>query len=225
MKVENNNVFIWKGGKSITVNVDLVRIYHLRERDEGVVETDGFDGERSRAEQVESEGSKGLASEESSKEGHWRGRRVISKGSTESSNNKEKRHQSKRRPPVRKKWRKRSEPSSMVENTEMERRSHGSCKWRERPIQVTLPSGTRKMTRRKAAYENQVLSGRSSPGPPRGAADNERQVLPGRSSPYPLRNRLRFSERQAATGRISPYLTRAGRVETAMSRSIFRPYK
>ncbi|GFT53510.1 uncharacterized protein NPIL_504851 [Nephila pilipes] len=41
MKVENNNVAIWKGGKLITVNIDQVRIYHSRERDEGVVETDG----------------------------------------------------------------------------------------------------------------------------------------------------------------------------------------
>ncbi|GFT62358.1 hypothetical protein NPIL_589311 [Nephila pilipes] len=58
MKVENNNVVIWKGSKLITVNVDQVRIYHPRERDEGVVETDGLDGEGSRAEQVESEYSK-----------------------------------------------------------------------------------------------------------------------------------------------------------------------
>ncbi|GFS76543.1 uncharacterized protein NPIL_147811 [Nephila pilipes] len=92
-----------------------------RKRDEGVVETYGLNGEGSSAEQVETEGSKGLANEESSKEGQWRGRRVRSKGSTESSNNKEKRHQSKRRPPVRRKWRKRSEPSSVVENTEVER--------------------------------------------------------------------------------------------------------
>ncbi|GFT10952.1 hypothetical protein NPIL_543951 [Nephila pilipes] len=54
MKVENINVVIWKGGKLITVNVDQVRIYHPREREEGVVETDGLNGERSMAEQVES---------------------------------------------------------------------------------------------------------------------------------------------------------------------------
>ncbi|GFT44355.1 hypothetical protein NPIL_533071 [Nephila pilipes] len=54
MKVENNNVIIWKEGKSITVDVDQVRIYQPRERDEGVVETDGLNGERSREEQVES---------------------------------------------------------------------------------------------------------------------------------------------------------------------------
>ncbi|GFT88918.1 hypothetical protein NPIL_72561 [Nephila pilipes] len=80
------------------MNVDQVRIYHPRERDEGVVETDGLNGKRSR---VESEYSKGLANEESSKEGQWRGRRVRSKGSTESSNNKERRHRNKRRPPRR----------------------------------------------------------------------------------------------------------------------------
>ncbi|GFT41029.1 uncharacterized protein NPIL_437791 [Nephila pilipes] len=68
MKVEHNIVNIWKGGKLITVNVNQVRIYHPRERDEGVVETDGLDGEGSRVEQVETEGSKGLAREESSKE-------------------------------------------------------------------------------------------------------------------------------------------------------------
>ncbi|GFT00218.1 hypothetical protein NPIL_524301 [Nephila pilipes] len=71
MKVENNNVVIWKGGKSITVIVDQVRIYHPRERDEGVVEADGLDGDGSMAEQVETEGRKSLAREESSKEEQW----------------------------------------------------------------------------------------------------------------------------------------------------------
>ncbi|GFS78775.1 hypothetical protein NPIL_325341 [Nephila pilipes] len=80
-----------------------VRIYYPRERDEGVVETDGLDGEVSR---VESEYSKGLDSEETSKRKQCRGRRMMSEGSTESSNNKERRHLSKRRPPVRRNWRK-----------------------------------------------------------------------------------------------------------------------
>ncbi|GFT79089.1 hypothetical protein NPIL_467991 [Nephila pilipes] len=230
------------------MNVDQVRIYHPRQRDEGVVETDGLDGEGSRAKQEETEGSKGLASEESTKEGQWRGRRVRSEGSIEFYNNYEREYQSKRRLSVRRNWRKRSGPSSMVENTEVERRSNGSCKWRKRPIPGSLPlvPGTRKITRGEAADENQVLSGRSSLGPPRRATDKYRKVLPGRSnpyqlrsrrhikegqeqswrsSPYPLRNRLRISERQAATGRTSPYLTRAGGVETARSRSRFRPYK
>ncbi|GFT62750.1 hypothetical protein NPIL_627631 [Nephila pilipes] len=81
-----------------------VRIYHPGERDEGVVETDGLDGERSRAEQVETEGSKGLAREETSKKEKWRGKRMMSERSTESSSNKERRHQSKRRPPGRLNW-------------------------------------------------------------------------------------------------------------------------
>ncbi|GFT11871.1 hypothetical protein NPIL_80971, partial [Nephila pilipes] len=75
-----------------------------------------------------------------------------SEGSTESSNNHERQHQSKRRPPVRRNWQKRSEPSSLVENTEVKIRPHESCKWRKRPIPVSLP-GTRKMTRREAADE------------------------------------------------------------------------
>ncbi|GFS84856.1 hypothetical protein NPIL_321251 [Nephila pilipes] len=120
MKVENNNVVIWKGGKPITVNVDQVRIYHPRERDEGIVETDGLDGEGSRAEQVETKGSKSLAREESSKEKQWRGKRMRSEGSTESSNNHERQHQSKRRPPVF------AAPSSLIENTEVKRRPYGS---------------------------------------------------------------------------------------------------
>ncbi|GFT44763.1 hypothetical protein NPIL_174881 [Nephila pilipes] len=134
-----------KGDKPITVNVDQVRIYHPRERDEGVVETDGLDGERSRAEQVEIEGSKGLAREK------WKIIRM-SEGSTEYSNKRKREYQRKRRPTVRLNFRKRSAPSS-------------------------LGLGTRKMTRREAANE----SGRSSPGPPRGATDSHRQVLPGRS--------------------------------------------
>ncbi|GFS30847.1 hypothetical protein NPIL_70881, partial [Nephila pilipes] len=107
-------------------NHHQVRIYHPRQRDEGVVETDGLDGEGSRAKQEETEGSKGLASEESTKEGQWRGRRVRSEGSIEFYNNYEREYQSKRRLSVRRNWRKRSGPSSMVENTEVERRSNGS---------------------------------------------------------------------------------------------------
>ncbi|GFU42962.1 uncharacterized protein NPIL_190851 [Nephila pilipes] len=84
--------------------VNQVRIYHPRERNEGVMETDGLDSEGSRAEQVETEGSKGLAREESSKEEQWRGKRMRSEGSIESSNNHERQHQSKRRPPVRRNW-------------------------------------------------------------------------------------------------------------------------
>ncbi|GFS98619.1 hypothetical protein NPIL_342331 [Nephila pilipes] len=95
------------GGKLITVNVDQVQIYHPRERGEGVVETDGLNGERSRAELVETEGSKGVASEESSKEGQWRGRRVRSKGSTESCNDREGRIQNERGLPVKMNGRKR----------------------------------------------------------------------------------------------------------------------
>ncbi|GFT17836.1 hypothetical protein NPIL_150681 [Nephila pilipes] len=196
MRVEHNNVVIWKGGKPITVNVDQVRIYHPRERDEGAVETDGLDDEGSRAEQVETEGSKGLARKESSKEEQWRGKRMRSEGSTESSNNHERQHQSKRRLSVRNNWRKRRAHSSLVENTEVKRRPHESCKWRKRPIPVSLPSGpgTRKMTRIEATDESQVLSKRSSPGPSRGAADNDRHVLPGRSSPYQLRSRRHIKE-------------------------------
>ncbi|GFT49827.1 hypothetical protein NPIL_518981 [Nephila pilipes] len=99
MKVENNNVVIWKGGKSITMNVDQVRIYLPRERDKGVVKTDGLDGERSSAEQVE---------------------------------------------------------------PEVQRRFHESCKWRKRPITKSLPlgAGTKKMTRREAAVERKVRTGR-----------------------------------------------------------------
>ncbi|GFS91809.1 hypothetical protein NPIL_583671 [Nephila pilipes] len=110
-----------------------------RERDEGVVETDGLNGEKSWAEQVENEGSKGLAREESSNKEKWQIKRMMSEGSTESCNDREGRHQSERRLPVRMNGRK--------------------C------------PGIRKMTSREAADESGVLSGRSSPGPPRGASD------------------------------------------------------
>ncbi|GFT09849.1 hypothetical protein NPIL_180231 [Nephila pilipes] len=181
-----------------TTKAQLLQLVE-KERDEGVLETDGFDGEGSRAEQVETGGSKGLVREETSKEKQWRGKRMRSEGSTESCNNRESWHQSKRRLPERRNWRKRSAPS-LVEITEVKRRPHESCKWRKRPIPVLLPSETRKMTRREAAdesgvlsrrsslcpsrgadVENKVLSGRSSRGLPRGAADNDRQVLTGRS--------------------------------------------
>ncbi|GFS97582.1 hypothetical protein NPIL_165021 [Nephila pilipes] len=130
-----------------------------------------MDGEGSRAEQVETEGSKGLDREKGTKERQCRGKRMRGEGSTEYSNKHERQHQSKRRSPVRMNWLKRSAPSSLVENTEVKRRPHESCKWRKRPIQVTLPlgPGTRKITRREAADENQVLYGRSSL--PRGETD------------------------------------------------------
>ncbi|GFU17074.1 hypothetical protein NPIL_427111 [Nephila pilipes] len=63
-----------------------------------------LDIEGSRAEQVETEGSKGLAREETSKEKQWRGKRVRSERSTESPNKHERQYQSKRRPPVRRNW-------------------------------------------------------------------------------------------------------------------------
>ncbi|GFT12085.1 hypothetical protein NPIL_248591 [Nephila pilipes] len=104
MKVEHNNVVIWKGGKPITVKVDPVRIYHLRESNERVLEADGLDNEESRVEAVETEGSKGLAREEITKEEQWRGKRMRSEGLAESSNNHKRQHQSKRRPPMRRNW-------------------------------------------------------------------------------------------------------------------------
>ncbi|GFU29372.1 hypothetical protein NPIL_98811 [Nephila pilipes] len=91
-----------------------VRIYHPRERDEGVVETDGSDGEGSRAEQVECEYSKGLAREETSKKKQWRSKRMISEGLTEYSNTHESQHQSREKPPVRMNWPECSALSSLV---------------------------------------------------------------------------------------------------------------
>ncbi|GFU51440.1 hypothetical protein NPIL_500001 [Nephila pilipes] len=73
------------------------------------------------AEQVETEGSKGIAREESSKEKQWGGKRMRSEGSIESSNNQEKQHQSIRRLPVRRNWQKRSAPFSLADNTEVKR--------------------------------------------------------------------------------------------------------
>ncbi|GFS79595.1 hypothetical protein NPIL_276921 [Nephila pilipes] len=161
------------------------------------------------------------------KQEQWRGKRMMSEGSTESCNNKERLHQSKRRPPGRLNWQERSAPSTLVQNIEVEMRSHENCKWIKRPIPISLPlgAGTRMMTRREAAVERKVRSGKSSTGPTRGVTDKDRQVLPGKSSPYPLRNRLSISERQAATGRTIPYLTRAGGVETARNGRRFQPHK
>ncbi|GFU60568.1 uncharacterized protein NPIL_657071 [Nephila pilipes] len=123
-----------------TTKAQLLQLVE-KERDESVVETDGLDGEGSRAEQVETEGSKDLAREETSKEKQWRGKRMRSEGSVDSSNNHERRQQSKRRPPVRRNWRKRSAPSSLIQNTEVKRRPHENFKWRKRPIPVSLPLG------------------------------------------------------------------------------------
>ncbi|GFS99060.1 hypothetical protein NPIL_612631 [Nephila pilipes] len=83
-----------------TTKAQLLQLVE-KERDKGVVKTDGLNGEGSRAEQVETEGSKGLAREETSKKEKWRGKRTMSEGSTEYSNKRERQHQSKRRPPVK----------------------------------------------------------------------------------------------------------------------------
>ncbi|GFX40169.1 uncharacterized protein TNCV_4318041 [Trichonephila clavipes] len=37
LRVQNNNVVIWRAGRRITVNIDHVRIYHQRKRDERVI--------------------------------------------------------------------------------------------------------------------------------------------------------------------------------------------
>ncbi|GFT31416.1 hypothetical protein NPIL_562661 [Nephila pilipes] len=100
------------------MNVD---IYHPRKRDEGVVETDELDGERSRAEQAETQGSKGLAREESSKKKKWQIKRVRSKGSTESCNDHEGPHQSERRLPVRMNRRKRPGTRNITVGIEAEK--------------------------------------------------------------------------------------------------------
>ncbi|GFS99835.1 hypothetical protein NPIL_271501, partial [Nephila pilipes] len=179
---------IWKGGKLIAVSVDQERIYLPRERDEGVVEKVGLDSEGSRAENVEIESSKGLARGESTKEKQCRSKRMRSKGWTESCNKQERWHLSKRRPPVRLNWQKRRAPSSLVKNTEVKRLPHENFKWRKMPIPVSFPlGGTRKMTRREAVDENQVLSGRSNSGSSRGS-NVENKVVPRTSSPYPPRN-------------------------------------
>ncbi|GFT21560.1 uncharacterized protein NPIL_400291 [Nephila pilipes] len=114
--------------RNTTTKAELVQLVE-KERDDGVVETDGLDGERSRAEQIETEGSKGIAQEESSKREKWEIKRIMSEGSTEFSNNYEREYRSKRRPHVRLNCRERSAPSSIAEDTEVERRFHGSSKW------------------------------------------------------------------------------------------------
>ncbi|GFW40148.1 hypothetical protein TNCV_5118311 [Trichonephila clavipes] len=53
LKVENNNVVIWKLDEQTTINVDQVRIDHPRERDEGVIESEGSDNNRPRVAQSE----------------------------------------------------------------------------------------------------------------------------------------------------------------------------
>ncbi|GFT03031.1 hypothetical protein NPIL_220251 [Nephila pilipes] len=140
--------------------IELLQLVE-KERDEDVAETDILDSEGSGAEQVETEGSKGLAREEISKEKQWRGKRMRSEASTESRNNRESRHQSKRRPPVRMNGRKRSAPSLLVKNTEVKRLPNENCKWRKRQIPISFPlgPGARKMTRREVADESQVCLG------------------------------------------------------------------
>ncbi|GFY22185.1 hypothetical protein TNCV_3298281 [Trichonephila clavipes] len=40
LRVQNNNVVIWKAGRRTTVNIDQMLIYHQRKSDEGVVDVD-----------------------------------------------------------------------------------------------------------------------------------------------------------------------------------------
>ncbi|GFT39601.1 hypothetical protein NPIL_560451 [Nephila pilipes] len=139
--------------KKVLDTADQVRIYHPRERDEGVVETNGLGGEESRAEQVETEGSKGLASEETSKEKQWRGKRMRSEGSTESSNKRKRQLQRKRWPPVRRNWGKRNAPS-LVEN-KVKRRPHEN-------IEKEANSGITFIRSRNKKNDQERSSGRKS---------------------------------------------------------------
>ncbi|GFU40245.1 hypothetical protein NPIL_596561 [Nephila pilipes] len=196
-----------------TTKAQLVQLVE-KERDEGVVETDGLDGERSRAEQVEIEGSKGLAREKRTRGKQCRGKKKVSEGSTESCNDHEGRHQSKRRLPERMNRRKCPETRNMTRREAAVERKVLSRRSSPGP-----PTGA-------TVNHREVLPGRSSTYQLRSRRHiKERQEQSRRSSPYPLRNRLRISERQVATGRTSPYLTRAGGVKTTRIRTRFRPYK
>ncbi|GFX42435.1 hypothetical protein TNCV_1519991 [Trichonephila clavipes] len=84
VKVGNNNVVIWKLGKQTMVNVDQVWIYHQRERDEGVVESEGSDNNSSKATQLETEGDISLNRERNNMVEKWRDKRKWNDGSTES---------------------------------------------------------------------------------------------------------------------------------------------
>ncbi|GFT59992.1 hypothetical protein NPIL_350301 [Nephila pilipes] len=191
----------------MTVNVDKVRIYHPRERDEGV-ETDGLNGEGSR---VESEYNKGLTREISREK--WRGK-MMSEGSTEYSNELKRNYQRKRRPTVRLNFKKRSAPSSLGPVIRMTSREVAGVLFSR-----SSPGPPRVAT----DCHRQVPPGRSSPYQLRSRRHvKEEQEESRRSSPYPLRN---ISETQAETERTSAYLTKARGVETASSSRRFRPYK
>ncbi|GFV91274.1 hypothetical protein TNCV_897931 [Trichonephila clavipes] len=133
-----------------------------RERDEGVVETGGLDGEGSKATHVENEeeteGSKGLAREKNINVEQLRGKRMISDGSSESSNNPQRQHWNKRRPPVRRNWHKRSAPSSFVADSEIKRRPHGSFEKEVSSPSIPSGPGTRMVTRREAATNGKSCS-------------------------------------------------------------------
>ncbi|GFY62905.1 hypothetical protein TNIN_157481 [Trichonephila inaurata madagascariensis] len=137
---------------------------------------DTEDGERSRTARGETEGSESLAREKSTKGEQLWGKRKRSDGSAASTNIHERQHHSKRKPSKRKNWRKHKAPSSLEQAIEIKRQPQGSYKWRKRQVQQSLPlgSGTRKMTRREAVYERQVLFGRSSPCPSRGTETNDK---------------------------------------------------
>ncbi|GFR25577.1 hypothetical protein TNCT_709961 [Trichonephila clavata] len=55
MWVEKNSLVIWKEDRPLTVNIDIVRIYHQRDRDEGDVETDRSSDVESQEAQGESD--------------------------------------------------------------------------------------------------------------------------------------------------------------------------
>ncbi|GFY78051.1 hypothetical protein TNIN_489361 [Trichonephila inaurata madagascariensis] len=61
MRVEKNNVVIWKECKLLTVNVDQMQIYHSRVRGEGDVETGRSMDVGSRGAQGKSEVREGQA--------------------------------------------------------------------------------------------------------------------------------------------------------------------
>ncbi|GFW59643.1 hypothetical protein TNCV_2756521 [Trichonephila clavipes] len=199
-----------------------VRIYHPRKRNKGVVDTEGLDGEGSRAKQVEildynrfraqveSEDGKGLAREESTNVEQLRGKRMRSEGSgTDLS------------PKKRNKGVVDTEGldgegsrAKQVEILDYNRfraqveSEDGKGLAREESTNVEQLRVPVHLEERQITTD--VLPGWSSPYQLRSRRHiNERKELSRRSNPYPPRNKLLISERQEPTGRTSPYLTRA----------------
>ncbi|GFY09736.1 hypothetical protein TNCV_3696981 [Trichonephila clavipes] len=158
MRVEKNNVVIWKGGKPLTVNVNQVQIYPPRDRDEDDVEIGRSSDEGIQAAQGKYKGREGPTRKENTKVQHLQGKRSSGASSTLPNEMQPQEVASKvqRRPQEKQNVLKRAPPSSLQEDRTNKRRPQESLNWKKMTAPETLQSGPRSKRRPRGNNSNEI---------------------------------------------------------------------